>query len=57
LLEEAVELYKEVQDSQRIYQYLEKKLPQSAAYRWAFYRISSIVKLESRFNTKTQTSP
>jgi hypothetical protein len=46
LLEEVVELYKEVQDSQSIYQYLKKKLPQSAAYRWAFYRISSIVKLD-----------
>jgi len=48
LLEEAIELYKSMRDPRIVYQYLKKKLPQPTAYRWAFYRIPLIVKLEKQ---------
>jgi hypothetical protein len=48
LLEEAIELYKSMRDPRSVYQYLKKKLPQPTAYRWAFYRIPLMVKLDKQ---------
>lgn len=51
IFEEAVELYKKTGDSRLVYQHLKKLVPQQTAHRWAFYKIPSIVKLESNSNT------